>query len=49
MLGEGVADRSKGVGARGWGNDGGEEGGGEGGCAEALIQVLNKTGIITSD
>ena len=29
-----------------WGNDGGGEGGGEGGWGEALIEVLNKTGII---
>ena len=28
-------------------NDGGEEGGGEGGWGEALIEVLNKTGIVT--
>ena len=27
----------------------GEEGGGEGGWGEALIEVLNKTGIVTSD
>ena len=28
---------------------GGGEGGGEGGWGEALIEVLNKTGIVTSD
>ena len=49
--GEGVAERGKGVGARrvgegGWG-DGGGEGGGERGWGEALIKVLNKTGIVT--
>ena len=32
-----------------WGNDEGGEGGGEGGWGEALIEVLNKTGIVTSD
>ena len=36
-----------GVGVWGWGNDGGGEGGGEGGWGEALIKVLNKTGIVT--
>ena len=36
-------------GGRGWGNDGGGEGGGEGGWGEALIEVLNKTAIVTSD
>ena len=51
MLGEGVAERGKGVGPRrvwegGWGKGGGE-GGGEGGWGEALIEVLNKTGIVT--
>ena len=35
------------VGLWGWGNDGGGEGGGEGGWGEALIEVLNKTGIVT--
>ena len=38
-------------GARGWGQEGwgkgGGEGGGEGGWGEALIEVLNKTGIVT--
>ena len=33
-------------GGRGWGKGGGE-GGGEGGWGEALIKVLNKTGIVT--
>ena len=33
----------------GMGGCGGEEGSGEGGWGEALIEVLNKTGIITSD
>ena len=33
-------------GARGWAKGGGE-GGGEGGWGEALIEVLNKTGIVT--
>ena len=37
----------KDVGLQGWGNDGGGEGGGEVGWGEALIQVLNKTGIVT--
>ena len=37
----------KGVGVWGWGNDGGGEGGGKGGWGQALIEVLNKTGIIT--
>ena len=51
LLGEGVAERGKGVGPRrvregGWGKGGGE-GGGEGEWGEALIEVLNKTGIIT--
>ena len=51
LLGEGVAERGKGVGPRrvgegGWGKGGGE-GGGEGGWGEALIKVLNKTGIVT--
>ena len=51
MLGEGVAERGKGVGPRrvgegGWGKGGGE-GGGEGGWEEALIEILNKTGIVT--
>ena len=51
MLGEGVAERGKGVGPRrvregGWGKGGGE-GGGEGGWGEALIEFLNKTGIVT--
>ena len=51
MLGEGVAERGKGVGPRrvregGW-DKGGGEGGGEGGWGEALIEVLNKTGIVT--
>ena len=32
-----------------WGNDGGGEGGLEGGWGEALIEVLNKTGMVTSD
>ena len=32
-----------------WGNDGGGESGGEGRWGEALIEVLNKTGIVTSD
>ena len=36
----------KGVGVWGWGNDGGGESGGEGGWGEALIEVLNKTGIV---
>ena len=50
-MGKGVAERGKGVGARrvgegGWG-DGGGEGGGERGWGEALIEVLNKTGIVT--
>ena len=31
----------------GRGNDGGEEGGGEGGWGEGLIEVLNKTDIVT--
>ena len=31
----------------GWGNDGGGEGGGEEGWGEALIEVLNQTGIVT--
>ena len=35
------------VGLQGWGNDGDGEGGGEGGWGEALIEVLNKTGIVT--
>ena len=42
-------------GARGWGQEGwvkgwgkgGGEGGGEGGWGEALIEVLNKAGIVT--
>ena len=50
LLWERVAERGKGVGARsvarGWG-DGGGEGGGERGWGEALIKVLNKTGIVT--
>ena len=51
LLGEGVAERRKGVGPRrvqegGW-DKGGGEGGGEGGWGEALIEVLNKTGIVT--
>ena len=44
-------ERGKGVGAgrvveKGWG-DGGGEGGGERGWGEALIEVLNKRGIVT--
>ena len=51
MLGGGVAERGKGVGSRrvwegGWVRGGGE-GGGEGGWGEVLIEVLNKTGIVT--
>ena len=38
LLGEGVAERGKGVGPRRVG---------EGGWGEALIEVLNKTGIVT--
>ena len=34
-------------GCGGWGNDGGGEGGGKGGWGEALIEVFNKTGVIT--
>ena len=37
----------KDVGLQGWGNDGGGEGGGGEGWGEALIEVLNKTGIVT--
>ena len=37
----------KDVGLQGWGNDGGGEGGGEEGWGEALIEVLNKTAIVT--
>ena len=50
MLGEGVAERGKGVGPRRVGEGGGVrggEGGGEWGWGEALIEVLNKTGIVT--
>ena len=36
------------MGEEGWGK-GGREGGGKGGWGEALTEVLNKTGIITSD
>ena len=51
LLGEGVVEKGKGVGARrvgegGWGNGGGE-GGGERGWGEALIEFLNKTGIVS--
>ena len=35
------------VGVWGWGNDGGGEGGLEGWWGEALIEVLNRTGIDT--
>ena len=38
--------RGKKGGGRGWG-DGGGEGGGERGWGEALIEVLNKTGIVS--
>ena len=45
LLGEGVAERGKGVGPRRVGEGGlgkgGGEGGGEGGWGEALIKVLN--------
>ena len=40
--------RGKKGGGRGWGDRGGE-GGGERGWGEALIEFLNKTGIVTSD
>ena len=51
IVGEGVAESGKGVGPRrvgegGWGKVAGE-GGREGGWGEALIEVLNKTGIVT--
>ena len=42
--GQGGGDKKGG--GRGWG-DGGGESGGERGWGEALIKVLNKTGIIT--
>ena len=47
MLGEGVAERGKGVGPRRVREGGWDKGGGEGGWGEALIEVLNKTGIVT--
>ena len=51
MLGEGVAERGKGVGPRRVGEGGGVRGWGKvvgkGGGGEALIEVLNKIGIVT--
>ena len=44
--GKGQGGGGKKGGARGWG-DGGGEVGGERGWGEALIKVLNKTGIVT--
>ena len=53
LLGEGFAERGKGMGARGVGEGGGAMMGWAGwwrkGWGEALIEVLNKTGIVTSD
>ena len=50
LLGEGVAERGKGVGPRRVGQGGGVRGWGGWwgrGWGEALIEVLNKTGIVT--
>ena len=44
--GKGQGGGGKKDGQGGWG-DGGGEGGGERGWGEALIEVLNKTGIVT--
>ena len=49
LLGEGVAERGKGMGARGVGEGGGAMMGMGGWWGEALIKVLNKIGIVTSD